>query len=209
VTLFTVALPPRPFAIAAITDYLGHHDHAISSTELVRVLYFRVVVVDPRAICRTSPVRHQWTRPDQFPGNTYPPPHQLAEILASRSPAAEAALPSADALRAHARGLYSLEAAAELLINHRTWLRRTDFTTRFVHAALGDSPAAYINWPDAVTALDAGQLPCSSGEDRVLRLAASIADGTSVDLRDALTGLDCRNIDLLVQAVLHAAGRRP
>lgn len=194
--------------ITAIADYLGHHDHAVSSTELVRVLYFRVAVVDPHVICRASPVRHQWVRPDRLPGNTYPPPHQLAEILTSKPLTAGSDLPSAEGLRAHARGLYPLEAAADLLINHRTWLRRADFTS-FVHAALGDPPMAYIDWSDAITALDAGQLPCSSGEGRVLRLAASIAGGMPVDLRDALTGLDRRNTDLLVQAIFHAAGRHP
>ena len=34
----------------------------------------------------------------------------------------------AAALRAQARGLYYLEAAAELLINHASFLRRNDFT---------------------------------------------------------------------------------
>ena len=37
---------------------------------------------------------------------------------------------------------------------------------------------AAIDWQAAVTALDHGLLPCSSGERHVLRLAASIAAGT-------------------------------
>lgn len=41
-------------------------------------------------------------------------------------------------LRAHAQGLYCLEAAAELLID-KSWLDRDDFTSRFVtvHPAIG------------------------------------------------------------------------
>jgi hypothetical protein len=46
---------------------------------------------------------------------------------------------------------------------------------------------ATIDWPAAITALDGGGLPASGGERRVLRLAASLADGIPVDLRDAFT----------------------
>jgi len=67
---------------------------------------------------------------------------------------------------------------------------------------------ADIDWPAAITALDTGDLPCSGGEQRMLRLAASLASGIPVDLRDALTGLDDRNINLVITAVLHASGKR-
>jgi hypothetical protein len=43
----------------------------------------------------------------------------------------------------------------------------------------------------------------------MLRLAASLAGGIPVNLRDALTGIDGRGIQLVVQAVLHASGHRP
>ena len=119
----------------------------------------------------------------------------------------------ATALRAHANGLHSLEAAAELLINHRTWLRRTDFRDRFVHqdTSITDSltKMAEIDWPSAITALDYGDLPGSNSEQQILRLAASIADGLPVDLRDTLTSLDDRNINLVITAVLHTSGRPP
>lgn len=194
----------------AVTDYLDHYDHALSNIELVRVLYFRVAVIDPRDVCRRSPVRHLWARADELPDNTDPSPRCLAKLLdGSQISSTDVDLPLARPLRAHARGLYAAEAAAELLINHATWLRRDAFTGRFLHSVSGHPPMAYIDWADAIAALDAGQLPCSSGEGRILRLAASIADGTPVDLRDALTGLDQHNADLLVQAVLHANGRRP
>jgi hypothetical protein len=108
-------------------------------------------------------------------------------------------------LRAHASGLYSLEAAAELIIGHRTWLRHTDFTA-FITTG---TALASIDWPAAITALDTGGLPCSGSEQRILRLAASLADGIPVSLHDALTGLDDHNINLVTTAVLHASGRRP
>ncbi|HWG65584.1 MAG TPA: hypothetical protein VG253_28200 [Streptosporangiaceae bacterium] len=43
----------------------------------------------------------------------------------------------------------------------------------------------------------------------MLRLAASLADGIPVDLRDVFTGMDTANVDRAVRAMLHASGRRP
>ena len=43
----------------------------------------------------------------------------------------------------------------------------------------------------------------------MLRLAASIAGGIPVGLRDTLTGIDDRNVQLVVAAILHASGQRP
>ena len=42
----------------------------------------------------------------------------------------------------------------------------------------------------------------------MLRLAASLADQASVNLGEAITGIDDRNVGLLVKAVIHASGRR-
>jgi hypothetical protein len=117
----------------------------------------------------------------------------------------------ADAVRAGAAGLYSLEAACELVIS-TGWLRRDDFT-RFIRTGTsltdGVTELACIDWQAAITSRDTGLLPCSSGENRILRLAASIADGIPVDLNDALTGLDQTRIALVVRAVRHANGQRP
>jgi hypothetical protein len=116
------------------------------------------------------------------------------------------------ALRNQAQGAYCHEAAAELLIAHGTWLHRNDFTAGFItlHRGLADGrPMAIIDWPAAISTLTAGHLPCSSGERRMLRLIASIADGIPVDLQDTLTSIDDHNIQLLLRAVLHASGRRP
>jgi hypothetical protein len=116
--------------------------------------------------------------------------------------------PLAGPLRAWARGIYPDQAAVELLISHATFLHRADFTTRFIGTSASGSGAglAAIDWTAAITALDAG-LPCSGGEQRMLRLAASLGDGIPVNLRAALTGIDARGIQLVVEAVLRTAGR--
>jgi hypothetical protein len=113
-------------------------------------------------------------------------------------------------LRAHAQGLYCLEAAAELLIAE-SWLHRDDFTSRFVavHPGIGIGSGqlmTVIDWPAAVAALGSS-LACSGGEQRMLKITASLADGIPVDLRDTLTGLDNSNIQLLITAIRHASGK--
>jgi hypothetical protein len=114
-------------------------------------------------------------------------------------------------LRAHAKGLYGAEAAVGLLIGHANWLARDDFVDRFVELGrglVGGTVLALVDWQAAVRALDTGRLGCSGSEARVLRLAASIAEGVPVDLGAAVTGLDQANIGLVVEAVLHAGGHR-
>jgi hypothetical protein len=112
------------------------------------------------------------------------------------------------ALRACAAGLYPVEAGVDLLIAHAWLLDRSDFRDRFIHHGISITDMAEIDWAAAIHALHIGELPCSGGEGRTLRLAASLASGIPVDLRDALTGLDHRNINRLVTAVLHASGQR-
>jgi hypothetical protein len=109
-------------------------------------------------------------------------------------------------LRAHAAGLRCPAAAADLLIA-QGWLHRDDFTSRFVtvHPGTGSGhPTAAIDWPAAIAAL-ASCLPCSGGEQRMLKITASMADGIPVDLRDTLTGLDDGNIQLLITAIRRTA----
>jgi hypothetical protein len=78
------------------------------------------------------------------------------------------------ALRACAAGLYPAEAGIGLLISHATFLDRDDFTSRFIECGTSiTNPAtqmADIDWAAAIIALDAGELPCSGGERRILRL---------------------------------------
>jgi hypothetical protein len=117
------------------------------------------------------------------------------------------------ALRACASGLYPAEAGVGLIISHGTFLHRDDFTTQFIQHGTsisdGTTQMAAIDWTAAITALNAGELPCSGGERRILRLAASLAGGIPVDLCDAITGLDERNTGLLLAAIGHASGKRP
>ncbi len=42
----------------------------------------------------------------------------------------------------------------------------------------------------------------------MLRLAASLADQAPVSLGDTITGIDERNVGLLIKSVWHASGRR-
>ncbi|HUY52099.1 MAG TPA: hypothetical protein VMV92_41425 [Streptosporangiaceae bacterium] len=116
------------------------------------------------------------------------------------------------ALRASAAGLIAREAAVNLLIGHRYWLTRPDFLTEFVDTfdSLTDgTPMAAICWPRSVAALDRGQLAGSGSENRILRLAASLADGIPADLQTVLSSLDDGNLQHVITAIRHAAGRRP
>jgi hypothetical protein len=95
-----------------------------------------------------------------------------------------------------------------MLISHASFLHRADFTSRFISTPGDGAGLAAIDWPAAIAALD-DSLPCSGGENRMLRLAASLAGGIPVSLRDTLTGIDDHGTQLVVQAVLHASGHRP
>lgn len=111
------------------------------------------------------------------------------------------------ALRAHAKGVFCAEAAVGLLIGHRSWLPRRDFVGELTESFESNGSAmAFVDWPAAAAALEAGRLPCSSSEGQVLRLAASIAEGVPIGLGEAVCGLDAANAMLVARAVLHAAG---
>ena len=198
------ALAAIGLSIQEVTGYLGHHDAGVQAT--TRVFRFAVTVTDPGAICRHAGTGHRWAAPEDLDG----PPADTAGLPGSAviTPA-DSEPPLARPLRAWAYGIYPDQAAVELLISHATFLRRADFTTRFISTpASGDGTGlAAIDWAAAITALDAG-LPCSGGERRMLQLAASLGDGIPVNLRDALTGIDDRGIQLVVDAVLHASGHR-
>ena len=55
----------------------------------------------------------------------------------------------------------------------------------FGHEITGGAVLAAVDFGAASRALGAGALPCSGGEGRVLRIAASIAGGVPVDLGEA------------------------
>jgi len=110
-------------------------------------------------------------------------------------------------LHACAAGLCHVEAGVALLARNGTFLHCHDFTSRFIqHDASSRTPMAAIDWDAAVTALDGGGLPRSGGGRRTLLLSASLAVGTPVSLRDTITGIDDRNVDLLITAIRHTAG---
>lgn len=112
------------------------------------------------------------------------------------------------ALRAAAAGIHPDEAGTELIISHGAFLHRDDFTRHIETASISDgTPMAWIDWDAVITALDSG-LPASGGEQRIIRIAASLAAGHPVSLRDAIPGLDQRNLHLVTTAIRHAAGQR-
>jgi hypothetical protein len=117
----------------------------------------------------------------------------------------------AGAVRAGAAGLYSLEAACDLIIS-TGWLHRDDFIS-FVSTVTpvtdGVTELAHIDWQSVIASRDGGLLPCGSAENKILRMAASIAVGIPVDLSESLCGLDQSSIALVVRAVRHANGDRP
>lgn len=101
----------------------------------------------------------------------------------------------AERLRAGARGLYTAEAAIELLIatgQHRYVALDPDSTTDM----------AWVDWD---------QVPpghASGGERRLLSIAASLSCGRPVDLSDALTGLSAGWSISVLDAVRWAGGWR-
>jgi hypothetical protein len=114
----------------------------------------------------------------------------------------------ADAIRAWAKGWLPTEAAAELLIVHRAWLLREDFLQVAVEVRwepFRDRRVAAVDFAAAADAVQ-GVLPCSDGERQVLLVAASIAVGIPVDLREAALCMDAANAARAAQAVCHAAG---
>ena len=108
-----------------------------------------------------------------------------------------------------AAGLCADTAAVALIAGHGHFLHQPGF--RRVIAAgtsmLTGEPAAVIRWRAAVRALDTGRLPCSTSEEAVLRIAASLGDpAIGVHLRQVLGGLDRRNITLVTAAITAANG---
>lgn len=111
----------------------------------------------------------------------------------------------ADDLRAWAKGVYTIEAATELLLRA--------FGGRFaapgnpwIHTSTApEGPHQVRAWIDfASIPEETGAL--SGGERRFLLLTASIGESVPVVLSDVLTGLDRSLVQLALAAVSHAAG---
>jgi ADP-ribose pyrophosphatase YjhB (NUDIX family) len=192
--------------------YLGSHD-SIHGGEVTRTFVFTATCADPAQICQHARIAHRWADPADLPEQAGQDLARLADIAMLTATAPSASPPGpcqvTAALRAWSKGIYCDEAATELLIRHRTWLRRDDFTTRFIITQAGPTGniTAAVSWEEAITALQAGTLPCSGSEASILHLAASLAGTTPVDLRDLITGLDRANIQLVLNAIRHAGGR--
>ncbi|MFV2194781.1 hypothetical protein [Nocardiopsis sp. LOL_012] len=119
-----------------------------------------------------------------------------------------------DGLCNWAEGYTAPAAAVNLLIDHDVWLRRPDFRSRCV-VQIPDSdlyepdrPIAYIDWEQVCRALAERSLPASGSEVAVLRVAASLADGRPVSLRESLTGMDATTTAAVAAALVAAAGHR-
>jgi hypothetical protein len=120
------------------------------------------------------------------------PPAELAALLADGADGALADM-----------------AAIQLLTAHHYWLTRADFTTAFI--ATGPSPLSgrllgHVRWRAAARALAAGRLPCTGSEAAILHIAAGLAAGLPVRLRDAITGLDHHNLAAVTDAITTAGG---
>ncbi|MHB2023727.1 MAG: NUDIX domain-containing protein [Mycobacteriales bacterium] len=199
-----------------VTGYLGHHDQHIDSDDIVRVFVFTVTVDDPERVCRTARVGHRWTDEPITAVGVLGDHHPIRPATAADNPTGPPPTHQLSAaLRANAKGILCTEAAVELLIKARSWLHRVDFVADFVDSftptgqpCTGYPHTAFVDWAAALTALEAGHLPCSDGEGQLLRIAASLAEGIPVDLRGAVTGLDASNTGLVVQAIRHTAGHR-
>ena len=97
-----------------------------------------------------------------------------------------------------------------MLIAHRCWLGRGDFLRAAVEIEWEPFRGREIAAVDFAAAADAvqGMLPCSDGERQVLLVAASIAAGIPVDLREAALCMDAANAARAARAICHAAGCR-
>jgi hypothetical protein len=186
-----------------VTGYLGHHDLP-TGCDVVRTFVFAATVPPGRAPGRGPGGRYRWAAIDDLPDSLDDDLLRFIHLTPIDADNPDW-LPAA--LRANAAGLLADEAAIELLISHRLWLHRNDFVDDYIATGPGltnPTSMACVDWPGAITALDTGALVCSSSEARMLRIAASLAAGLPLDLSDTVTGLDTANLDLVVQAILHA-----
>lgn len=122
-----------------------------------------------------------------------------------------------NALLRTAVGDYAAEAAVLLLANAGHWLPQlaaagliaVDYDDDPTGPPTGHAPGvgwASVTWVDIDPALREGRIHGSSGQLRILRAAASIADGQALDLGDVASGLDRRHLQLLLAAIAHTGG---
>ena len=105
----------------------------------------------------------------------------------------------AERIRAQAEGLYPTEAAAHLITEALSG-RLLEKLDPAVHE-VPERGFAYIDWDHA---LDLAA-PFSSGERRIINLAASLFTGQHpIDAQDTFTGLDNGNSRVALEAIAHS-----
>ncbi|SDG19900.1 hypothetical protein [Klenkia brasiliensis] len=121
------------------------------------------------------------------------------------------------ALLRAAVGDYAAEAAVLLLVNAGHWLPELA-AADLITVDYDDDPHgpptgraagigwAQVTWTELDRAIAEGRIVGSAGQLRLLRAAASLADGRPVALGDLAAGLDRDNLRLLLAAVAHAGG---
>lgn len=100
------------------------------------------------------------------------------------------------------------EAATVVIAGQRSWLAPHDFVAAYLETfpAFDDATTmAAIGWDAGLAAIDTGKLVCSASEEQMLRIAASLAGYAPVDLSEALTGPDDRNLAVVLAAIAHTA----
>ncbi|MFE9650105.1 hypothetical protein ACFYO0_39560 [Streptomyces sp. NPDC006365] len=116
----------------------------------------------------------------------------------------------AEILQRVADGSPAMRAAIGLLIDHGLWIKRlAERPGLLLIDGSGTAREPYgIDWLKVVEALAANDLPASSGELRILAIAASLADTAArIPLGDAVSGLDAANLDRVLTAIAEANGR--
>ena len=111
----------------------------------------------------------------------------------------------AEDLLAWARGMYTIEAATELVLR--------GFGGKFaapgnpwVHtSSTAEGPQQVSAWIDFASIPEEAS-PLSGGERRFLLIAASLAENVPDVLGDLVSGLDRENLDLVLAAIAHAGG---
>ncbi|WMY80070.1 hypothetical protein [Citricoccus sp. I39-566] len=101
-----------------------------------------------------------------------------------------------EAVRAWAKGMYATEAGVELLIRSRVAIRDG---APWIHR---DGDRAWVDPEELLNAAGAW----SGGEQRLVRIAASLIGGPAVDLSEDIPALDRENASLVLAAIAHANG---
>lgn len=116
---------------------------------------------------------------------------------------------TAQDLREWAKGIYTIEAAVELLIRFQSGRFVAEGEPWIVaprEERRGNMRSGYWLDVDQLTAEATAAAVLSGGERRVLSVAASLAGGSPIDLADAVSGLDRETLDLVLAAIAHAGG---